>query len=248
MLSGRLQVTIDLNNEALCYSILAVASAHCWRTISPNLNDMSNIKEQSREHALHSLWEHLASARCVGGNTTLMINIFVANILLAILDGIVDTQRTHPKLGINPYVHGGRTILVEWQILDQIFCDKEDLSLPTLSIFATMDLAYSLLGGQEPYFPSSIWKKFVGRQSWWGVLVAGHPFLQIMTILVIGTHCRKEEQQSAVLRALCQPRICLQYSSIEVMQQFLQWTWGKSDHNLDWWESFRSIWWKILFF
>ncbi|KAL1873634.1 hypothetical protein Plec18167_006151 [Paecilomyces lecythidis] len=373
MPSGRLQVTIDLNNEALRNSILAVASAHCCRTTPPNPNYMSSIEEQSREHALHSLREHLGSAKCVGGNTTLMINIFVANILLAILDGIIDTQRTHPRLGIVPYVRGGRTILIEWQILDQIFRNKEDLSLPTLSIFATMDLTYSLLGGQEPYFPSSIWEKFVGCQSWWGPLVAGHPFLQIMTILsqlaqlghqayneyaapsqerlssiiaqleqnhraldwlrpscfsgivspplssrsygeswsdsqswaifcaayhhtaliyiyralynygitheqvqqethagleqicrlssedkhldhllfpilVIGAHCRKEEQQSAVLWALWRPRMCLQYSSIEVMQQFLQWTWGKPDHDLDWWGSFRSIWWRILFF
>lgn len=67
----------------------------------------------------------------------------------------------------------------------------------------------------------------------------------LFPILVIGSHCREEEQQSAVLRVLWRLRMSLGYSSIEIMQQ---WTWRKSDHDLDWWESFHSIWWRILFF
>ena len=51
-----------------------------------------------------------------------------------------------------------------------------------MSIYATMDLVYSLLSGSEPYFKKDWFLRRSDSDAWWGYLSAGDPFLELLAI------------------------------------------------------------------
>lgn len=161
----------------LFQSIIAVANAHHTYANRTQDEQSSLTRIQDRNNALRMFRKHLMSANNDGVNNSL----FIANVLLCILDGIVEpsseTSATHHHLV------GGKAILKHWGGVKSIFEEKGDLPILMLSIFATMDLTHALLMGDEPYFEASSWAEFGDCEPWWGNLRSNDDFLEIMAIL-----------------------------------------------------------------
>ncbi|KAJ9386289.1 transcriptional regulator family: Fungal Specific TF [Paecilomyces variotii] len=180
--SSQIQIDTKLlvKDQALLRSILAVASAHLLIHRHEDSEHISQTMRFSRLGAIGWFRKQLAlQTESSTVDTVSVTNLFVTNSLLCILDGVLEPIVEIPAT----HLHGGAAILDQWQLLEQIFRNKQDLPLLMLSIFATMDLTDSLLKGKQPYFPASRWDNFVECTGWWGILSAGDPFLEIMAVL-----------------------------------------------------------------
>jgi len=108
-------------------------------------------------------------------------SLFIANVLLCILDGIIEpiteSSATHHHLS------GGRAILKQWKGMRDVFQLKYELPILMLSIFATMDLTHAILIGDDPYFDASSWTDFADCEPWWGKVKRDDDFLETMAIL-----------------------------------------------------------------
>jgi hypothetical protein len=110
------------------------------------------------------------------------LDLFIANVLLCILDGVIDPN--DESAACHVHYRGGRAILSQWKLHQQLLQrHKRGLPALMLSCFATMDLTYSLLTGEDQYFRDTTWAHFAGSDGWWGVLPRCDPFLDIMRIL-----------------------------------------------------------------
>lgn len=161
----------------LIQSIIAVANAHQTYAYRSPDEQMSLARIQDRNNALRLFRKHLMAA----SNDEVNNSLFMANVLLCILDGIIEpsteTSATHHHLV------GGKAILKHWGGVSGIFKQKGELPILMLSIFATMDLTHALLMGDEPYFDASSWAEFGGGEPWWGNVPANDDFLETMAIL-----------------------------------------------------------------
>lgn len=172
--------TVDLKalslDPVLLQSVVAVANAHAaYRSADPNSLTLSKI--QDRNNALRLFRTQLMELHTDEGNNSL----FMANVLLCILDGIVEpiteSSATHH------HIVGGKAILKQWEGAKDIFLMKAQLPVLMLSIFVTMDMTHACLIGDDPYFDDHSWKEFGGCEAWWGTVNEDDDFLKIMAIL-----------------------------------------------------------------
>ncbi|EEA20751.1 hypothetical protein TMatcc_000740 [Talaromyces marneffei ATCC 18224] len=168
---------------ALRYSVTAVANAHQQLTYRPGQHDAFLSKRTARLKAIYNFRTQLENpthhrkARRVPP-----LDLFLANVLLCILDGVIDPN--DESAACHVHYRGGRAILSQWKLHQQLLQrHKRGLPALMLSCFATMDLTYSLLTGEEQYFRDTTWAHFAGSDGWWGVLPPCDPFLDIMRIL-----------------------------------------------------------------
>lgn len=191
----RLQVDVGsaCKDPVLLQSVTAVANAHHFLYARRSPRDETILeKKMARLSAIRMFRERLQmpcfrqqQQQAVAEvdsqlDTTAVKDLFVTNVLLCILDGIIEPEDE----GAATYLHfrGGRAILTQWGFLDQLFRVKKGLCALMLSIFVTIDLTQALLSGEAPYFSPPTWTDFAESDSWWGILSPGDPFLEIMGI------------------------------------------------------------------
>lgn len=185
-------VLVDLASvykyPALRFSATAVANAHHQQSLSPGRHDAFLSKRTARLKAIHNFRTQLQSPcqqqqqqQQLAQRRYHLQDLFIANVLLCILDGVIDPH--DESAATHVHYRGGRAILNQWKLQQQLQRQKRGLPALMLSCFATMDLTYALLSGEEQHFQSSAWAHFAGSDCWWGVLSHGDPFLEIMRIL-----------------------------------------------------------------
>ncbi|EED20267.1 hypothetical protein TSTA_034970 [Talaromyces stipitatus ATCC 10500] len=185
-------VLVDLASvykyPALLYSVTAVANAHQHLSYCPGRRDAFLSKRTARLKAIYNFRTQLESPtqnhqhQVRISRRYLPLDLFIANVLLCILDGVIDPNDEDAASQV--HYRGGRAILSQWKLQRQLL-QRQKRGLPALmlSCFATMDLTYSLLSGEEQYFRDTTWAHFAGSDGWWGVLEPCDPFLDIMRIL-----------------------------------------------------------------
>ncbi|PCG99248.1 Protein of unknown function DUF3468 [Penicillium occitanis (nom. inval.)] len=168
---------------ALRYSVTAVANAHQQLTYCPGHHDAFLSKRTARLKAIYNFRTQLENpTHHKKSRRVLPLDLFIANVLLCILDGVIDPN--DESAACHVHYRGGRAILSQWKLHQQLLQrHKRGLPALMLSCFATMDLTYSLLTGEEQYFRDTTWAHFAGSDGWWGVLPPCDPFLDIMRIL-----------------------------------------------------------------
>lgn len=180
-------VLVDLASiykyPVLRYSATAVANAHQQLSLcSSRRHDSFICRRSARLKAIQNVRTQLQNPcqQVLVSRQFLPLDLFIANVLLCILDGVIDP---HDE-GAAAYVHyrGGRAILSQWKLQQQLQRRKRGLPALMLSCFATMDLTFSLLSGEDQYFQHTTWTHFAGSDGWWGLLPHGDPFLDIMCI------------------------------------------------------------------
>ncbi|OKL60439.1 hypothetical protein UA08_04321 [Talaromyces atroroseus] len=181
-------VLIDLASvykyPALRYSVTAVANAHQQLSHCSGRRDAFLSKRTTRLKAIHNFRMQLQSPyqQLLAQRRFVPLDLFIVNVLLCILDGVIDPH--DESAATHVHYRGGRAILGQWKLLQhQLQRQKRGLPALIVSCFATMDLTYSLLTGEEQYFQHTAWAHFAGSDAWWGLLPDGDPFLDIMRIL-----------------------------------------------------------------
>lgn len=174
--------TIDLTflsrDPILSQSIIAVANAHHTYAAGSTDENVSVARIQDRNNALRMFRKHLMAAHDDDANNSL----FIANVLLCILDGIIEPT-SESSAATHHHLVGGKAILKHWGGVRDIFNQKEELPILMLSIFTTMDLTHALLMGDEPYLESSAWPQYGNAEAWWGNVPADDDFLRTMATL-----------------------------------------------------------------
>lgn len=174
--------TIDLGflsrDPILSQSIIAVANAHQTYAAGSAGENASVARIQDRNNALRMFRKHLMAAHDDEANNSL----FIANVLLCILDGIIEPA-SESSTATHHHLVGGKAILKHWGGVRDIFGQKEDLPVLMLSIFTTMDLTHALLIGDEPYLEPTSWARYGDSEAWWGNVESGDDFLQTMATL-----------------------------------------------------------------
>lgn len=168
---------------ALRYSATAVAKAHQQLSSCLGHHDAFLSKRTARLKAIYNFRTQLENpTQHKKSRRVLPLDLFIANVLLCILDGVIDPN--DESAACHVHYRGGRAILSQWKLHQQLLQrHKRGLPALMLSCFATMDLTYSLLTGEEQYFRDTTWAHFAGSDGWWGVLPPCDPFLDIMRIL-----------------------------------------------------------------
>ncbi|KAH8591504.1 fungal-specific transcription factor domain-containing protein [Bisporella sp. PMI_857] len=166
-----------IDDPILFQSAVAVANAHHTYAyqISDDVSALSRIED--RKNALRIFRKHLMAAN----NDAIKGSLFMSNVLLCILDGIVEPNTESATT--HHHLLGGKAILNHWGGANAIFQQKGDLPILMLSIFQTMDLTHALLIGDQPYAEVSSWAKFGGCEPWWGNVQSDDDFIETLSIL-----------------------------------------------------------------
>lgn len=172
----RLDLKLLAKDPILLQSVIAVANAHATYR-SANEKSLSLTKIQDRNNALKLFRQHLVGQHNDETNSSL----FIANVLLCILDGIIEPLTD--SSAVSAHIIGGKAILKQWKNMREILHLKCELPVLMLSIFATMDLTHAMLIGNDPYFDAASWAEFGNCEAWWGVVPPEDDFLEIMAIL-----------------------------------------------------------------
>lgn len=160
----------------LLQSVIAVANAHAAYR-SANESSLSLSRIQDRNNALKLFRQHLMGQH----NNETSSSLFIANVLLCILDGIVEPLTE--SSAVSAHLVGGKAILKQWTNMREILHLKNDLPVLMLSIFATMDLTHAMLIGDDPYFDATSWSDFGDCEAWWGNVPPDDDFLRTMAII-----------------------------------------------------------------
>jgi hypothetical protein len=180
-LSNAVPHSMDLvalsQDPILLQSIVAVGTAHQASRSGQADSTLSSSKNQDRNYAIKIFRKNLAGTHTDETNSSL----FLANVLLCILDGIIE-QPCIEDSATHHHILGGKAILNHWGGVHRIFQLKNDLPIFMLSIFATMDLTHAILTGEEPYLKPSSWAEFGNCNPWWGTVRPNDDFLETMAI------------------------------------------------------------------
>jgi len=173
--------SLDLNvlaqDPILFQSVIAVANAHHTYSNREPDERSSLSRIQDRNNALRVFRQHLMTTDSDAGSSSL----FIANVLLCILDGIVEPSTE--SSATHHHLVGGKAILKHWGGMSSIFARKLDLQILMLSIFVTMDLTHSLLIGDNSLSEPSTWAEFGDSEAWWGNVKPDDDFIKTMSIL-----------------------------------------------------------------
>jgi hypothetical protein len=176
---------ISINLPSVCEepalrdSMSAVANAHHVLSLYPGHPGVGLAKKRARWSAIHNFRARLECPSME--SRTPGLDLFMANVLLCILDGVIDPH--DESAATHVHYRGGRAILSQWKLQKQLCREKRGLPALMLSVFATMDLTYSMFSGEEQYFQHTIWNGFAESDGWWGILPQDDPFLEVMCAL-----------------------------------------------------------------
>ncbi|RDW73457.1 hypothetical protein BP6252_07364 [Coleophoma cylindrospora] len=159
-------------------SVIAIGAAHSSYRSASSDPATSLTKSQDRSSAIRIFRENLSGKQSEEVHNSL----FMANVLLCMLDGIIDQQSTQDA-ATHHHILGGKAILNQWGGAPGILQTKNDLPVLMFSIFATMDLTHALLMGGQPFVESTSWVDFADAEPWWGNVKADNEFLAMMAIL-----------------------------------------------------------------
>lgn len=173
---------VDLENlsrdPVLLQSVVAVANAHqTYRTTQAPDPSTALSKLKDRTGAIKMFRMNLLDAH---NSPTVNNSLFLANVLLCILDGIIEPSTE--DAATHHHLLGGKAILSQRVGVQDILSMKHDLPVLFLSIFATMELTHAILMGDRPFFEPSSWAEFNNRDAWWGNIPADNDFLETMAV------------------------------------------------------------------
>ncbi|KAF2483901.1 fungal-specific transcription factor domain-containing protein [Neohortaea acidophila] len=171
----RLDLSLLMQDKPLKQAILAVSQTH-FDLAHVMSTSVTLTRQQARSAAIRSLRNQLELG-VKSANTAQ--NVFMINVLLCILDGMIEPSNDH--LGVTKWhLQGGHAMLTRWPSLPTDIIAKNGLHTHLLSCFATMDLFHALLSGDKPFFDPLLWHMFAHTDSWWGNLPANDRFLGIL--------------------------------------------------------------------
>jgi hypothetical protein len=175
----RIDLSFLSRDPILSQSVIAVANAHQTYAYQSSDENSAVARIQDRNNALRVFRKHLMAAH----NDEVNHSLFIANVLLCILDGMLGPTTENSAAAAHYHLVGGKAILKHWEGGQDIFDQTEELPILMLSIFTTMDLTHSLLIGDEPYLDQPSWARFGNCEAWWGNVKSDDDFLQTMGIL-----------------------------------------------------------------
>jgi hypothetical protein len=164
-----------LQSESLFQAIIAVSQAHYARHSKVDVYNVATVRKNARHTAIEGFRRSLEQG--VHSESSVQ-RLFAINVLFCMLDGMIEPSEEYNASTC--HLRGGWAILRSWPNTPTRMLLQDGLQAHLLSIYATVDLVHALLGGDKPFFQSSIWRMFAGVQTWFGRLQAGDKFLEIL--------------------------------------------------------------------
>jgi hypothetical protein len=176
-----------ITDSSIHQAVIAVANAHrLFKNHAVHEETLSNIK-QARLTAIRSLRTLLQDSFNLSHTVT-----FPSSVLLCMLDGIIEPQ--DDGLAAAFHLRGGRAILQYGNHLTELCSIKSGPMSLLLSVYATMDLTYAIMGGDAPHLGPDIWLQLAEGEAWWTGISDDHAFVDIMALLAqlaqLGHHTR----------------------------------------------------------
>lgn len=168
-----------LEDEPLKQAVLAVSQAHFEHCAPDSTSTQLTTRRDARNIAIQSLRQRLSAGVADSNHARAL---FVVNVLLCMLDGMIDPSQEQPDASIW-HLKGGYAMLDRWGCITTDLLASRGLPAHLLSVFATMDLVHALLSGVKPYFDPLLWHMFAGTQAWWGTLPPDDTFLAVLKTL-----------------------------------------------------------------
>lgn len=165
-----------IRDSSIHQAVIAVANAHrLLRNQAVGEDTLSRMK-QARLTAIRSLRTRLQDSFNLSHATT-----FPSSVLLCMLDGIIEPQ--DDGIAAAFHLRGGRAILQHGNHLMEVSSAKSGPISLLLSVYATMDLTYAILGGEPPHLGPENWLQLANSESWWTGIKDDHAFVDIMALL-----------------------------------------------------------------
>ncbi|KEQ94798.1 hypothetical protein AUEXF2481DRAFT_258487 [Aureobasidium subglaciale EXF-2481] len=165
-----------ITDSSIHQAVIAVANAHrLFRNHGVQEETLSQIK-QARLTAIRSLRTRLQDSFNLSHAIT-----FPSSVLLCMLDGIIEPQED--GLAAAFHLRGGRAILQYGNHMMEVSSVKSGPMSLFLSVYATMDLTYAILGGETPHLGPDIWLQLADSEAWWSGIKDDHAFVDIMALL-----------------------------------------------------------------
>ncbi|CAD0114915.1 unnamed protein product [Aureobasidium uvarum] len=165
-----------VTDSSIHQAVIAVANAHrLFKNHAVQEETLSHIKE-ARLTAIRSLRTRLQDSFTLSHAIT-----FPSSVLLCMLDGIIEPQ--DDGLAAAFHLRGGRAILQYGNHMTEVSSIKSGPMSLLLSVYATMDLTYAILGGEAPHLGPDIWLQLADSEAWWTGISDDHAFVDIMALL-----------------------------------------------------------------
>ena len=176
-----------ITDSSIHQAVIAVANAHrLFKNHTVQEETLSLIK-QARLTAIRSLRTRLQDSFDLAHAVT-----FPSSVLLCMLDGIIEPQQD--GLAAAFHLRGGRAILQHGNHLAEVSSVKSGPVSLLLSVYATMDLTYAIMGGEAPHLGPDIWLQLADTEAWWTGISDDHAFVDIMALFAqlaqLGHHAR----------------------------------------------------------
>jgi hypothetical protein len=176
-----------VTDSSIHQAVIAVANAHrLFKNHAVHEETLSHIK-QARLTAIRSLRTLLQDSFNLSHTVT-----FPSSVLLCMLDGIIEPQ--DDGLAAAFHLRGGRAILQYGNHMTELSSIKSGPMSLLLSVYATMDLTYAIMGGDAPHLGPDIWLQLAEGEAWWTGISDDHAFVDIMALLAqlaqLGHHAR----------------------------------------------------------
>ncbi|THW88548.1 hypothetical protein D6D18_07095 [Aureobasidium pullulans] len=165
-----------VTDPSIHQAVIAVANAHrLFRNHAVQEETLSQIK-QARLTAIRSLRTRLQDSFNLSHAIT-----FPSSVLLCMLDGIIEPQ--DDGLAAAFHLRGGRAILQHGNHMMEVSSAKAGPMSLLLSVYATMDLTYAILGGEAPHLGPETWLQLADGEAWWTGIKDDQAFVDIMALL-----------------------------------------------------------------
>lgn len=165
-----------VTDSSIHQAVIAVANAHrLFKNHAVQEETLSLIK-QTRLTAIRSLRTRLQDSFDLSHAVT-----FPSSVLLCMLDGIIEPQEDGPAAAF--HLRGGRAILQHGNHMTEVSSIKSGPMSLLLSVYATMDLTYAIMGGEAPHLGPDVWLQLADSEAWWTGISDDHAFVDIMALL-----------------------------------------------------------------
>ncbi|KAI4844998.1 hypothetical protein E4T44_05875 [Aureobasidium sp. EXF-8845] len=165
-----------VTDSSIHQAVIAVANAHrLFKNHAVHEETLSNIK-QARLTAIRSLRTLLQDSFNLSHTVTF------------------PSKPQDDGLAAAFHLRGGRAILQYGNHMTELSSIKSGPMSLLLSVYATMDLTYAIMGGDAPHLGPDIWLQLAEGEAWWTGISDDHAFVDIMALLAqlaqLGHHAR----------------------------------------------------------
>ncbi|KAH0286263.1 hypothetical protein KCU62_g6850, partial [Aureobasidium sp. EXF-3399] len=164
-----------VTDSSIHQAVIAVANAHRLFKNHAVQDETLSLIKQARLTAIRSLRTRLQDSFDLAHAVT-----FPSSVLLCMLDGIIEPQEDGPAAAF--HLRGGRAILQHGNHLTEVSSNKSGPMSLLLSVYATMDLTYAIMGGEAPHLGPDIWLQLADGEAWWTGISDDHAFVDIMAL------------------------------------------------------------------